>query len=123
MILKTNSKDGSNLQLIWLRLLVWTHNILEPQSVGVVLGITSLVLTVRVTTVDQLKFSLLPSVCLSEHFNLDTSAEELIKHFGDDLQCKVSAIFRSELKRLVKQWRVEMENRRAEYSATATKTK
>ena len=47
-------------------------------------------------------FSLLPSVCLSEHFNLDTSAEELIKIFGDDLQCKVSAIFRSELKRWVK---------------------
>ena len=47
-------------------------------------------------------FNLLPSVCLSEHFNLDTSAEELIKIFGDDLQCKVSAIFRSELKRWVK---------------------
>ena len=28
-------------------------------------------------------FSILPSVCLSEHFNLDTSAEDLIKHFGD----------------------------------------
>ena len=26
-------------------------------------------------------FSLFPSVCLSEHFNLDTSAEELIKAF------------------------------------------
>ena len=29
--------------------------------------------------------SILPSVCLSERFNLDTSAEELIKHFGDNL--------------------------------------
>ena len=37
-------------------------------------------------------FSLLPSVCLSEHFNLNTSAEELIKHFGDDLQCKIPTI-------------------------------
>ena len=52
-------------------------------------------------------FSLLPSVCLSEHFNLDTSAEELIKHFGDDLQYKMPTIFRSELKRWVKN---EMEN-------------
>ena len=30
-------------------------------------------------------FSLLPSVCLSELFNLHTSAEELIKHFGDEI--------------------------------------
>ena len=44
-------------------------------------------------------FSILPSVCLSEHLNLDTSAEELIKHFGDDLQCRIPTIFRSELKR------------------------
>ena len=58
-------------------------------------------------------FSLLPSVWLSEHFNLDTSAEELIKHFGDDLQCKIPTIFRSKLNRWVKQWRVEMENKRA----------
>ena len=34
-------------------------------------------------------FSLLPSVCSSEHFKLDTSAEKLIKHFGDDLDCKI----------------------------------
>ena len=68
-------------------------------------------------------FSLLPSVCLSEHFKLDTSAEELIKHFGDDLQCKIPTIFRSELKIRVRQWRIRMENRRAEYSATATKAK
>ena len=68
-------------------------------------------------------FSLLPSVYLSEHFNLDTSAEKIIKHFGDDLQCKVPAIFQSELKRWVKQWRIEIDNRRAEYSATATKAK
>ena len=38
-------------------------------------------------------FSLFPSVCLSEHFKLDTSAEELIKHFVDDLQCKIPATF------------------------------
>ena len=38
-------------------------------------------------------FSLLPSVYSPQHFNLDTSAEELIKHFGDDLQCKGPAIF------------------------------
>ena len=43
-------------------------------------------------------FSLLPTVCLSEHFNLHTSVEELIKYFGDDLQCKILTIFRSELK-------------------------
>ena len=43
--------------------------------------------------------SLLPSVWLSEHFNLDTSAEELIEHFGDDLQCKIPTIFRSKLNR------------------------
>ena len=47
----------------------------------------------------------------------------MIKHFGDDLQCKIPTIFRSELKRWVRQWKIEMENRRAEYSATATKTK
>ena len=58
-------------------------------------------------------FNLLPSVWLSEHFNLDASAEELIKHFGDDLQCKIPTIFRSKLNRWVKQWRVEMENKRA----------
>ena len=58
-------------------------------------------------------FSLLPSVWLSEHFNLDTSAEELIRHFGEDLQCKIPTIFRSKLNRWVKQWRVEMENKRA----------
>ena len=140
-----NSKDDSNLQLIWLCLLVWTLKSEEPQSVVVALGITSLVLTVsyyrrsiaipvmdnfinsledRMTDRKHTEiFSLLPSVCLSEHFNLDTSAEELIKHFGDKLQCKVPAIFQSELKRWVKQWRIEMENRRAEYSATATKGK
>ena len=28
-----------------------------------------------------------------KHFKLDTSAEELIKHFVDDLQCKIPAIF------------------------------
>ena len=44
-------------------------------------------------------FSLLPSVYLSEYFNVDTSAEELIKHFGDNLQCKIPTIFRSKLKR------------------------
>ena len=38
-------------------------------------------------------FSLLPSVCLPEHFNLDTSAEELMKHFGDDLECKIPTIY------------------------------
>ena len=43
-------------------------------------------------------FNLHPSVCLSEHFNLDTSAEELIKHFGDGLECKIPTIFRSEFK-------------------------
>ena len=68
-------------------------------------------------------FSLLPTVCLSEHFNLHTSVEELIKYFGDDLQCKILTIFRSELKIWVKQWRIEMDNRRAKYSATATKAK
>ena len=47
----------------------------------------------------------------------------MIKHFGDDVQCKIPTIFRSESKRWVKQWRIEMENRRAEYSATATNTK
>ena len=41
VILKANSKDGSNLQLAWLRLLVWTLESLEPQSVGAVLGVTS----------------------------------------------------------------------------------
>ena len=68
-------------------------------------------------------FSLLPSVCLSEHFSFDTSTEELIKHFGDNLQCKIPTIFRSELKRWVKQWRIDIENRRAEHSATVTNTK
>ena len=29
-------------------------------------------------------FSILPPICLSEHFNLDTSTEDLIKHIGDD---------------------------------------
>ena len=29
-------------------------------------------------------FSILPPICVSEHLNLDTSAEDLIKHFGDD---------------------------------------
>ena len=68
-------------------------------------------------------FGLLPSLCLSDHLNLDASAEELIKHFGDDLQCKIPTIW-SELKRWIKQWRFEqMKNRRAEYSATATKAK
>ena len=47
----------------------------------------------------------------------------MIKHFGDDVQCKIPTIFRSESKRWVKQWRIEMENRRAEYSTTATNTK
>ena len=49
-------------------------------------------------------FSLLPSVCLSEHFHLDTSTDELINHFGDKLPCKISTTYRSELKRWVKQW-------------------
>ena len=53
-ILKTNSKDGSNLQLIWLRLLVWTLKSLQPQSVGIVLGITFLLVTVKVPTFHQL---------------------------------------------------------------------
>lgn len=35
---------------------VWTLKSLESQSVGAVLGIASLVLTVKVTTVDQLLF-------------------------------------------------------------------
>lgn len=48
-------------------------------------------------------FILLPSVCLSEYFILGISSEELIKHFAVDLQCKISAIFQSELKRWVKQ--------------------
>ena len=37
-------------------------------------------------------FNLHPSVCLSEHFSLDTFAEELIKHFGDGLECKIPTI-------------------------------
>ena len=68
-------------------------------------------------------FSLLLSVCLLEHFNLGTSTEELIKHFQEDLQCKILTTFRSKLKRWVKQWRIETENRKAEYSATAPKAK
>ena len=35
----------------------------------------------------------------------------------------IPTIFRSELKRWVKEWRIEMENRRVEYFATATKAK
>ena len=69
-------------------------------------------------------FSLLLSVCLLEHFNLDTSAEEFITvNIWETTYNVVSTIFWSELKRWVKQWRIEMENRRAEYSAKATKAK
>ena len=38
-------------------------------------------------------FSLLPSVFLSEHFNFDTSAEELIKHIGGDLNVRSQQSF------------------------------
>ena len=38
-------------------------------------------------------FSLLPSVFLSEYFNLDTSAEELIKHIGGDLNVRSQQSF------------------------------
>ena len=68
-------------------------------------------------------FSLLPSVRLSEHFNLDNSTEKLIRRSGDDLQRKIPSICRSELKRCVKQWGIEMKNRKVEYSAIAQKAK
>ena len=68
-------------------------------------------------------FSLLPSVCLSEHFNLGNYTEKLIRRFGDDLERKIPSICRSELKRCVKQWGIEMKNRKIEYSAIAQKSK
>ena len=55
-------------------------------------------------------FSLLPSVCIWNQFDIDLTVDKLIKNFGDDLQCIVPTIFRSELKRWVKQWETEMEN-------------
>ena len=55
-------------------------------------------------------FSLLPSVCLSEHFSFDTSTEELIKHFGDNLQCKIPTIFRSEISGRELKLRIEEQN-------------
>ena len=58
--------------------------------------------SIAIPVIDNLKITqdeIDPSVYLSEHFNVDTSAEELIKHFGDNLQCKIPTIFRSKLKR------------------------
>ena len=68
-------------------------------------------------------FSLLPSVCLSKQFDIDLTVDKLIKSFGDDLQCTVPTIFRSELKRWVKQWETEMENCKKRKTEVISKSK
>ena len=68
-------------------------------------------------------FSLLPSVCLSKQFDIDLTVDKLIKSFGDDLQCTVPTIFRSELKRWVKQWETEMEKCKKRKTEVISKSK
>ena len=68
-------------------------------------------------------FSLLPSVCLSKQFDIDLTVDKLIKSFGDDLQCTVPTIFRSELKRWVKQSEIEMEKCKKRKTEVISKSK
>ena len=68
-------------------------------------------------------FSLLPSVCLPKQFDIDLTVDKLIKNFGDDLQCIVPTIFRSELKRWVMRWEIETEKRKIRKAKGISKSK
>ena len=86
---------------------MWTLKSLQPQSVGNRFRdnvpttdcessyLSSIAIPVMDNLINNLEdrmadrkhtaiFSILPPICVSEHLNLDTSAEDLIKHFGDD---------------------------------------
>ena len=67
--------------------------------------------------------SFLPSVCLSKKIDIDLTVDKLIKNFGDDLQCNVPTIFRSELKRWVKQWETEIEKRKKRKAEVISRSK
>ena len=66
---------------------------------------------------------MLLSVCLSKQFDIDLTADKLIINFGDDLQCIVPTIFRSEFKRWVKQCETEMEQRKKRKAEVISKSK
>ena len=86
---------------------MWTLKSLQPQSVGNRFRdnvpttdcessyLSSIAIPVMDNLINNLEdrmadrkhtaiFSILSPICVSEHLNLDTSAEDLIKHFGDD---------------------------------------
>ena len=126
---------GLNLQLIWVRLLVFTQINQGQQNAVVIFKNNDLSndnenyyhWSIAIPAMDHLisnlehrmadrshteVFSLLTFVCLLKQFDIDLTVDKLIKNFGDDLQCIFLTNFRSELKLWVKQWETEMEKRK-----------
>ena len=54
-------------------------------------------------------FTLLPSVCLSSKFDLNATATSPQNAFGDDFSKNTTSVFRSEMKRLDKFCKAEIE--------------